>query len=144
MTAGLVEWLREQLDEDERIARATTAEHWGALRRARGWSVHPTWQLLANNPDPVLAAVAGPVAEADAVHMAWHDPAWVLRDVEAKRRILDDYRHCLTEVQRASSPTCTIEESGAVRAAFQVAFRALKRVASVYCDRPGYRQEWAS
>lgn len=76
--ADLIEFLRARFAEDERVARAA------------GWHV---W-CLGEGVGVVLARsngrfVAERCREYDATHIARHDPARVLREVEAKGRIVD-------------------------------------------------------
>jgi hypothetical protein len=75
----LVEFLRARLDEDERIARAAGGDgHWTAEDIAvYGERLDPTGR----------------------VHMATHDPARVLAEVEAKRGLLDGYVQAAEEVK---------------------------------------------
>lgn len=72
----LVAWLRAQLDEDERVALACRYQTW-TRDGASIYSGHPT--------DEVVDWVYD---EGGWEHIALHDPARVLREVEAKRRIL--------------------------------------------------------
>lgn len=119
MTDDLVQWLGAQLDEDEAIAiRAAELGPWA----------------LGDSPDDDPKAVyqgeyGSTLIEcprpADAAHVARHDPARVLRDIDAKRQLLDDL----------------------VRAAESVGSewfgdRALHLLALPFADRPGYRDEW--
>ncbi|THA82739.1 DUF6221 family protein [Streptomyces sp. A0592] len=85
----LVQFLRARLDEDEQAARAATGGPW-VLDDER----HAEQILTA---DESVVVVGGsrwsgeaPVFEttADGLHIARHDPARVLAEVDAKRRIL--------------------------------------------------------
>ncbi|MEU9400573.1 DUF6221 family protein [Streptomyces sp. NPDC048242] len=124
----LVQWLPAQLDEEERIARAAAEE------------THPEWSpgdknlssqvSTAEYGDPV---VVGPWDYLDwdvRQHIAVHDPARVLREIEAKRELLR-----LAERARDYPETFM---NGFASAAEQV----LRRFALAYADRPGYREEW--
>lgn len=104
---GLIAFLRARLDEDERAAR-TAAEPYG-----KRWWWNTTWGLLKGDPDDSEAVSVFSVGE-DTIaavwsevgpHMARHDPAFVVRDVEAKRRLLDEYermeRSAATSLGRA-------------------------------------------
>lgn len=92
--------LRAQLDKDERIARAAS---W--TDDANAWHAEPSpfgardggqrWYVEDAMDDGVVSHV-DPVASDDesvARHIARHDPARELREVEAKRRIVDAYEH---------------------------------------------------
>lgn len=122
----LVAWLRAQLDEDERLAPFG----------APAWSVTGRRNVADDNGDTV--AMAADRAEAD--HIARWDPARVLREVEAKRRIIE--LHPLV--------TYTDEEPGYRQIlndhtcpGRQAPCTTLRLLALPYADRPGYRQEWA-
>jgi hypothetical protein len=87
----LVEFMRARLDEDEQVALAA------AQKSDRAWRYtvipgEPAGQSLDLSDERVLIVdwtdddeLLPPEAE----HIARHDPARVLREVEAKRRILD-------------------------------------------------------
>jgi len=81
--SDLVEFLRDRLDEDEQTARAAADEN-----------QMPSWELL--NGEYVTGIglsgmhTEGYVDEACGVHIARHDPARVLAEVDAKRRIIDE------------------------------------------------------
>jgi hypothetical protein len=137
---GLVAWLRAQLDEDERVA-------WAALHPD---AVQPgTWSADQYADDPerrhvsedkaghywsVAHEVLAPIAD----HIARHDPARVLRDVAAKRAIVD-------EAALAFGATAVDDEVRdhveSVRQLWEL--DVLRPLASAYADRPGYREEWA-
>lgn len=111
----LVDFLRAQFDEEADEARAAGGDEW---RRQD----HPldTVAVYDSQGEPVVYDEGEP-SEAQQVHIARHDPARVLRDVDAKRRVLD-----------------TLHEEGGDRM-FADIFRLL---ALPYADRPGYREEW--
>ncbi|MGW4757738.1 DUF6221 family protein [Streptomyces chartreusis] len=124
----LVEWLSEQLDEDKRMAQAAT---W--CEEAGAWHAAPSpfgardkgqrWYVEDAMDDGVVSHV-DPRASDDqgaARHIAEWDPARVLREIDAKRRIL-----------------ATLREEGGDRM-FADIFQLL---ALPYADRPGYREQW--
>lgn len=110
----LITWLRAQLDDDERAARAATVLPGGAAE----WFTGAEGSVLA--ADPSQLHVRGAVLSLDdiGVHIARWDPARVLAEVEAKRRILDDFSW----------------EAGQVR--------AIQLLAQPYAGRDGWREEW--
>jgi hypothetical protein len=101
----LVEWLRAQLDEDERVANAATEGPWRVTIRsdspyAEDGEIH-TVAVHAryrndSSPEPYRVVTHGDFHEAidrpDADHIVRWDPARVLREVEAKRRRLVRHR----------------------------------------------------
>ncbi|MCZ7376532.1 DUF6221 family protein [Micromonospora sp. WMMC250] len=121
----LVTWLRAQLDDDERVARAVEDRsapwdgQWvndggGALRTYNGWVlVHNAGQLITRG---LLD------------HIARHDPARVLAEVDAKRRILDRWKDS--------------QDNALPPEALLALDEVVKLLALPYADRPGYRDEW--
>ncbi|MFH9072700.1 DUF6221 family protein [Streptomyces alboflavus] len=115
----LVQWLGEQLDEDERIlSEANTSP-----------------EIVTGIPRSYAAA---PVA----LHIAaFADPARVLREIDAKRRVLTEYVAAGDAMDRAARDNDTAGYNTA-RAERQVLGRVIRRDAAVYADRPGFREEW--
>jgi hypothetical protein len=115
----LVQWLGEQLDEDERIARAVTTEgvwrvgssHGGATVEGEGWSVAGADAL-------------------DGAHIAEHDPARVLREIDAKRDLLRFVKGVHDHHETFISGVASRLE------------QTLRLFAAAYVDRTGYREEW--
>lgn len=148
----LVEFIRAQLDEDERVARAA------------GWHRY-IWELGIVYGTVIATGnrktVAHGCQEYDADHIARHDPARALREVDAKRRILElhapEKRRGLW--QKATQtydvdvvcPTCVWtgddEDAGGNRRRYREHAEApcetLCLLALPYAARPGYREEWA-
>jgi Family of unknown function (DUF6221) len=131
-------FLTARLDEDEARARAAQKK-----RRGPWWS----FRFLVNNARPGKKGVVTPTARdrgsvaqaispAVAIHIARHDPARVLRDVAAKRKILADYEKLLGE--RKSHPG-DLAQAGALLALLGV----IRGLAAVDSDHPDFRQEWA-
>ena len=90
------------------------------------------WRLDWGGPDntlPVKIAESEELRTADGAHIARHDPARVLREVEAKRRIVDVAGRRLDRY---------------IGTGAQVAFEwlTLRLLALPYDDRDGYREEW--
>lgn len=119
----LVQWLGKQLDEDEQIARAASDGPWMSYSgpekqwQSKDELIHPvrTWDHKLGNP------VIMTVFWSDSRHISEHDPARVLREIDAKRRIL-----------------ATLRAEGGDRM-FADIFRLL---ALPYADRPGYLESW--
>jgi hypothetical protein len=102
----LVEFLRARLDEDER-------------------AVEGTWTPPSSTPSHQLATMQGSI-----VMMR---PARVLREVAAKRVLLDDYERFVAERRRMMGGWDSHPEVSPVLTAF----------AAVYDAHPDYRPEWA-
>ena len=147
MTGDLLVFLRARLDEDEQLARAATAGPWSTMGQAVLDPTPPSDRL------GIGMAVGHAAATADynetAAHIARHDPARVLAEVEAKRRVLSrhgaaplppDYpnpgmpSYCAAHAYR---------EGGATVYPVQLAdCPDLRDLASVYASHPDYRAEW--
>ena len=125
----LVQWLRTQLDEDERIARAADPGPWKS--ESLGRHDQAAIKLAASTS---LIQFDGSRAAANGMHAARHDPARVLREVEAKRRIVDAHeRRPMPKGDTADCAQCW----GAVWPC-----PTLRLLASVYDGRPGYQESW--
>jgi hypothetical protein len=120
MSDDLISFLRARLNEDERVARAAKPGPW----RADGGSVyatHPTDEVVDYTES--------------AGHIARHDPARVLHEVEAKRRIIEEHR----QEMLGWCETCDVpgDAKGSEIGCPTVRFLALP-----YADHPDYRQDW--
>ena len=96
MSADLVAFLKERLDEDERAAQAASPGPWSVRVAEDGRAdVYAPASARLKSLGFGRAAVAvetdgvGAVSAADADHIARWDPARVLAEVAAKRAILD-------------------------------------------------------
>ena len=94
----LTDFLRARMAEDAAVAQAAGRDGYGAI----------DW-----------AGESGPTD----VHIARHDPARVLVECEAKRRIVEEY---------------TFDDGTPAREGEN----ALLYLAAVYPDHPDYREEW--
>lgn len=110
----LAAFLLEQIAEDERVAREATAGPW-VERYDTAWGPGPNDMVI--RPDDAIGVE-------DLRHVIRHDPARVLADCEAKRRIV-----------------IHAEMAGGHGA--QLALQhVLRFLALPYADRPGYDPEW--
>jgi hypothetical protein len=119
VTADLIAFLRARLAEDESVARAAYGVMW---RDASGWLISEDMYIAEVDDGSTLA------------HIARHDPARTLREVEAKRRILDEHA-----LNGWACSTCDNED---VEQSFPCP--TLRLLASVWAGHPDYRPEWAS
>jgi len=135
----LITWLRAQLDEDEAVANSATSGPWSNDDPLACDGVFA--KAIDNFVVDCDYVRMGPFAVHNATHIARHDPARVLAEVEAKRRILDlhhgdwpydpedgpgDYswtEQCQGCYKPAPCPTVCL-------------------LALPYADRPGYQEEW--
>ncbi|MFF7130363.1 DUF6221 family protein [Streptomyces sp. NPDC008240] len=128
----LVRWLTACLDEDEQIARAATPGPWTVDSA--------TYAERIDSPDgPVIAGGRwggeASVFESteDALHIAAHDPARVLREIDPDRQLLAMY------AEVAANDLNDVEYAHGWANALGLAVRLR---ASAFSDRPGYREEW--
>jgi hypothetical protein len=131
----LVVWLRQQLDEDERGALAASPGPWSPDAESH--------EVVAVDGITVADgfALSGPQLRATVEHIARHDPARVLREVEAKRRIVDEHVHeHATEAPGFGCRVCDWQGSwsGVGDGGWCLTLRLL---ALPYSDHPGYREE---
>ncbi|MFD6280727.1 DUF6221 family protein [Streptomyces sp. NPDC060209] len=119
MTADLAAFLHARLDEQK--AAALAAGGTGADWQALGTGVYSTPLDEDAPPDVTTGPEVGGSDEdaARAEHVALHDPARTLKEVEAKRQLIVFLR-----------PD-------------EVYGRSLRLLAAVYSDHPEYRPEWA-
>lgn len=129
MVDDLVQWLGQQLDEDERIARAAAAAQgpvWWYKANLGGVDGRVlAGKVLDDGREVALAEALTARSAAEGVHAACHDPARVLRDIDAKRRIIDEAAEY--------EPGIT---------GFPEMWTTLRLLALPYVDRPGYLESW--
>ncbi|MEV6790890.1 DUF6221 family protein [Streptomyces sp. NPDC051320] len=132
MTTDLVQFLRDRYDEDEELARQSAEA--GPLAT---WDRNADILLglsLKNRRRWAAQGVASAFDGAAEAHAARHDPARVLAEIEAKRRIVDAY---------AEVADNDIDEP------YEYAYgwanglgAAVRLLALPYADHPEYREEW--
>jgi hypothetical protein len=132
----LVAWLRAQLDDDERVARAATPGPWETYVAA-----HDVVVQNARRDRLIYETSLDDQREqqqaADGVFVAANSPDRILAEVAAKRAILAEYDAARVNLDR--HPT-DLAGKGWLLATV----RARRLLAAPYADRPGYRQEWRS
>lgn len=118
----LVSWLSSQLDHDEQVARAASPGPWttGAANHSIVGPDGPLPRLAGHVVCSVGAYDRGVPSAADAEHIALHDPARVLRQVAAHRRLIELWK-LLNE---------------------PALYEALEAVAGIYSDRSGFDPSW--
>lgn len=135
----LVQWLGEQIDEDERIALKSVEQAIVNLAGADSASV-ANWHVVERPATGTFVAtrdqwdrvteIVPTYGGAHSDHIAAHDPARVLREIDAKRDLLvfakgiHDHHETFT-----TGIAARLEKT-------------LRLYALAYKDRPGYRDEW--
>jgi hypothetical protein len=139
----MVAWVRQQIDEDERVARAATPGPWRvSVEGSEGSYISPDYGDVRTK-SRFIGIVNGRVQPEDgrnAAHIARHDPARVLAEVAAKRTIVDHYEAWAATL-RQTPEGWTLETATAYRMAMEWTVRQL---AQPLAGRPGWREEWAT
>ena len=120
----LVRWLGKQLDIDAAQARET-ADEYGAV-----WTANDAMGSVSSD----IGADVVDDPNTPRAFIAAHDPARVLREIDAKRRLLAIHRPYVPEPDQA----CLGCAGGIMFTSCPV----VRLLALPYADRPGYREEW--
>ncbi|WP_219825902.1 DUF6221 family protein [Nonomuraea typhae] len=136
----LIAFLRARLDDEERTARAATPGPWrvdpdrllsGLHRVVTADCIEGPTAGHEHGSVVVAGDDVGGTASCDAQHIVLHDPARVLREVEAKRQLLDQFRLRGDSVRRTVQP-----------ATGGVWDDLLRLLALPYADHPEFREQW--
>src|SRR5574337_1430284 len=135
--SDLTEFLLARISEDETLARKSSPSPWqyGDVESVAGGSLYDKTRMIGSlhyeqptdHDGTIVRHLLSDEADANGAHIARHDPARVLAECEAKRRIVEDRLHLDTV------------RPGAIRAHSEWACRV---IASIYADHPDYREEW--
>ncbi|MFE7752146.1 DUF6221 family protein [Streptomyces sp. NPDC057428] len=129
MSSDLVQFLKRRLDEDEEIAKDPTHATWATAEwRFSDAGNAPYVDLGTNHLDSVSS-----LNESEMRHIARHDPARVLAEVDAKRELLSRYEAMVADVLVVTGREAILSEYRRV---------ILPSLALPYADHPGYRAEW--
>jgi hypothetical protein len=126
----LMAFIEARLADDERLAQAITGKEW---HEGSAWlrdMIHPLQSQLIDRPHFIPM-----ITEEDIRHIARHDPARVLREVAAKRGLLERARR-----HQRWAETTPASAFKALATASQI---MLSFMASVWSDHPDYLPEWA-
>ncbi|MGW3410276.1 DUF6221 family protein [Streptomyces sp. NPDC000888] len=138
----LVRWIGEQLDEE-------TARAIAAIDELDGPSLGADWRYDGRSVETVRERTMVAVGSQDHMgpevgeHIAAHDPARALREVDAKRQALEEHQ----DVNDGSCGTCVDgrwgypSHGGSSPQRFPC--RTLRLLALPFADRPGYLEGWA-
>lgn len=140
LVSDLVEFLRARLAEDEQTARRALGGEWTCLVAPRFAAPGERGEIEVGGQ--VLAV---PTPETG-LHIARHDPARTLREVAAKRAIIDEHEithdTVTAEGNFSSEPGCGTchEMDGETYAGGYC--RTLRLLALPYADHPDYDESW--
>ena len=136
--SDIAAFLSARLDEDEALARQAAqvaGPDWTWKTEVpEGWDA-PTDYVISPAGALLLDTMGG--IEGEAPHVARHDPARVLREVEAKRNILARYEDCLTRQEDQDYPYAPAAEQAREYEDF-----VLPNLVAAWSDHPDYDQDW--
>jgi hypothetical protein len=151
-SVDLVQWLTEQIDQDEQVARAATAGPWTAEGNSSILGPLGRQPRLAGYVVCSVGAYdVGRPTEADAAHIVRHDPSRALRQVAAYRRILARHRPVKVmnndgvRVAYVECSNCVENDGNGMDGAHSsVGWPCpdVRDLASIYADRPGFDPSW--
>jgi hypothetical protein len=118
----LVTFLRARLDEDEREATWAAEEAGGAV-----WTIRSIDVVLFDDTDRY---VSGNAQNEVRDHIARHDPARVLDDVAAKRRIVDEAERYSPELEHGDNGEWALE-------------MVLRLLAAPFAQHPDFDPAWS-
>lgn len=128
----LIAFLRARLDEDEQWA-STASEY-----ASEHWRVDDDEEtLLLYDPMPEEPGMGKTLGGRVVAHIARHDPARVLREVQAKRAVIAEcaWWHDRVNAREKHPMPCLADR-------FEVAMSVLRALATAYNDHPDYRENW--
>ncbi|MEU8829364.1 DUF6221 family protein [Streptomyces sp900116325] len=155
MTDTLVQFLRARLDDDERTARGTTMPldwhqgpgddpEWTSAEMVLMWP--PEFHTPYEQDKHWRGLTAEPAGLA--AHIARHDPARVLAEVEAKRQLVKLHGRATLRAGGGAQYFATETVCRSCEPNHQFPERSwpcptLRLLALPYADHPDYRPEWA-
>ncbi|MFD8710392.1 DUF6221 family protein [Streptomyces anulatus] len=145
----LVQFLRDRLDEDERAARLALGTN--VMARVRRGQPAPRWVPSPEEDAGIWDTDGIPrvkfVWARERDHIVRHDPVRVLREVEAKRRLLGEHQHDGS----GACALCALPEDfdddaegnrTFSRSAQPWPCTTVKLLALPYADHPDHRDAW--
>lgn len=138
----LARWYSDQLDADAELARAAADGDSGEWFMGDKWNVYRAEDETPHDDVEANRIVVYGNVKSQSEFIAAHDPARVLRDIEAKRKQLG---WCVEvvgdrDLSRYGEPGLLKDDPDAL--AVTLAVEMLRLLALPYSDRPGYRPEW--
>lgn len=144
---GIVEFLNARFNEDEQVAQTAIDgdpdyAEWayaGEMDSYSGGEVYAPNSLSDSKNYPRYVTmdregILSSVQPEQAAHIARHDPARVLREVTAKRTILNAYNESRWDKGEGHEDYATGKERGLEA--------AVEAIAAVYAGHPDYRTDW--
>lgn len=142
-----VRWLRAQIDADARVAEAATDGPW--IAEVSGETGNCVIPADAQSTREYVARTQLYAAVFDAQHIAEWDPARVLREIEAKRKLLyavvsakHDYNHW--HARPPADRDARVEVLAKMTARWAAWKFVATQLAAPYADREGYAEALAA
>jgi len=133
----LASWLRVQFDEEQRLAERAIKASGGRIWTADENGIFPQ-DDPSNHPGAFLADAYGCTDPGYGFHIARWDPARVLAEIDAKRRILDLHtggHECSGYDHQGEIDRCRYYHD------FEIC-STVRLVAVPYAGRPGWQEQW--
>ncbi|BFP50005.1 hypothetical protein KCMC57_63730 (plasmid) [Kitasatospora sp. CMC57] len=144
MTAELLAFLRARLNDTARKAQAAIRD--GAARWHAELNREYDGYAVADEHGEPVAYNEGAPSIAQATHIAEHDPARVLAEVDAKRRIIDEHADDFGDCRVCADPATSSDDVDGNRDWSRTAkpspCQTLRLLALPYAGHPDYRPEW--
>ncbi|MEA1796685.1 DUF6221 family protein [Rhodococcus qingshengii] len=127
---GIVEFLEARIAEDEAVAKAARPGPWfHDSNLTCGPRVPPDdFLMVPEDPSDTISPCNDKIPDQDSRHIARHDPARILCEVAAKRKLI---RSIEGLVQHAYG----YDSAGTVE-------KVLAPLAAIYSDHPDFNEEW--
>jgi hypothetical protein len=143
----LIEFLTARLDEDEAVAEAAAKD---AAGYSHGYPNDPITKWRINDERDLFAdhvflagGAYGGIDEKISAHLVRHDPARVLREVAAKRRVMERHRPSEASQSTAYCAGCAHDPEGWPEFELDDC-PELRDLASAWSHHSDYREEWAA
>lgn len=140
----LCNFINNRLDDTERTALAASPGAWryANIDSIAGGAVYDTTRSIASvhyetpqdHDGSIVRLLPEREADANGDHIAAHDPAAILLDVKAKRRIVATMRSTIDHAWQDDMNTRVL--------VLALVSRTLRHLAHLYDTHPDYLQEW--
>lgn len=134
----LIEFLRARLAEDEAVARAAADGDGGEWFVGDKWGVYRAEDAAPHDDVEENRLVVHGNVLPQSEHIARHDPARALREVEAKRRVIERYAEAAAEAAQTDRIAARTWRPVVI-----VLEPVVKDLTQAYTSHPDYRSEWA-
>ncbi|MCD0446379.1 DUF6221 family protein [Glycomyces sp. A-F 0318] len=133
----LIAFLRDRLDEDEKLATEAADEGVGVIL-GRIWAAALDAKEMMQEPDGTeeryLDQQRQQISQAQKM-LALGEPRRALRDIDAKRKLLDRFRRAVILRSHPGGKKVGNKHHAALGPVLEV-------LATVYSDHPDYREKW--